>query len=307
MTTPKEREELEQIALRVAEEAAAVVATGYRTRPHAEHKARADLVTEFDRRSEELLVTRLSAETPGVRVVCEEGAPASPSNRAGLVWYVDPLDGTTNFVHGHPFWCVSVGLMEDDWPIVGAVVAPSLGLRWSARLPPELARAAGSSREGGGAKGTAVADTDEAAKEAAEDARALRNGEPCRVSSVASIRDALVATGFPPVRDRAPENNFESFRAMKIAAQAVRRCGSAALDLCLVGDGTYDAYWERRLHAWDVVAGSAVVLAAGGTVSALDGGRPNWHVGHLVATNGLLHDEVLRALARADRAASRAS
>lgn len=274
-----ELSELADIALRVADEAAALVRAGYRARPRVEEKAPRDLVTEFDRASEELLVTRLGALTPGIAVVGEEqSASGTTSARSGLVWYVDPLDGTTNFVHGHPFWCVSVGLMEDDTPVAGAVVAPLLGLRWTGFRPREL-----------GAPGDGPAPP-----EAAGEAR--RNGERCAVSATASLGHAMVATGFPPVRDRAPDNNFDAFLAVKRTAQAVRRCGSAAIDLCMVADGTYDAYWERRLHAWDIVAGCAIVRGAGGVITGLDGGPPDYHTGNIVASNGLVHASVVALL-----------
>jgi len=271
------------MALLVAEEAATLVAAGYRSRPRPDKKGRHDLVTEFDRASEKLLIARLSSLSPGIPIVGEEGAGDEPPRRSGLVWYVDPLDGTTNFVHGHPFWCVSVGLMDDDLPAAGAVVAPVLGLRWyghvdpSAPLRPALdaAQTPGSGRRAG---------------------VALRNGAPCAVSHTTDLDDALIATGFPAIRDRAPQNNFDSFIAVKRAAQAVRRCGSAAIDLCMVADGTYDAYWERRLHAWDTAAGSAIVLGAGGSITALDGSAPDYHVGHVVASNGLLHRALLETL-----------
>jgi myo-inositol-1(or 4)-monophosphatase len=271
------RGDLAAIALLVAEEAATLVAAGYRSRPRADEKGRHDLVTEFDRASEELLVARLASLSPGVPVVGEE-ASGETTGRPGLVFYVDPLDGTTNFVHGHPYWSVAVGLMEDDRPVAGAVVAPSLGLRWVGWVDPAGA--------GEGA--------------------ALRNGQPCAPSAEKNLGDALLATGFPAARDQAPDNNFDTFVAVKRAAQGVRRCGSAAIDLCMVADGTYDAYWERRLHAWDVVAASAVVLAAGGTVTALDGGPPSYHVGRIVASNGLLHRALLDVIAASeDRARGR--
>lgn len=261
-----ERAELARIALVVASEAAELVAGGYRSRPHADKKGRTDLVTHFDRASEDLVVARLAALTPDIPVVAEERSfadPAAESARAERLWYVDPIDGTTNFVHGHPFWCVAVGLMENDVPVAGAVVAASLGVSWSGFV---------------GERG---------------DAR--RNGERCRVSETGALEDSLIATGFPQVRT-GPDSNFDSFIAVKRAAQAVRRCGSAAMDLCLVADGTYDGYWERRLHAWDTVAASAIVLAAGGQVTSISGGPPDYHAGYIIASNGLVHDALRAAV-----------
>ena len=127
---------------------------------------------------------------------------------------------------------------------------------------------------------------------------AHRNGEPCAVSATSQLSESLLATGFPPQRDQAPENNFDSFIAVKRAAQAVRRCGSAAIDLAMVADGTYDGYWERRLHAWDMVAASAVLLAAGGTITSLDGGAPSYHAGYIAASNGRIHADLLAAIQR---------
>lgn len=268
--------ELTDIALRVAEEAAALAQAGFRARPRVEEKAPHDLVTEFDRASEELLIARLGALTPGIAVVGEEqSASRATSARGGLVWYVDPIDGTTNFVHGHPFWCVSVGLMDDDTPVAGAVVAPVLGLRWTGFTPPDP-------QPPGGGPGPATA---------AGEAR--RNGVRCAVSATTSLERAMIATGFPTVRDRAPDNNFDAFVTVKRNAQAVRRCGSAAIDLCMVADGTYDAYWERRLHAWDIAAGSAIVRGAGGVITSLDGRAPDYHTGNIVASNGLVHAPIV--------------
>ncbi|WP_438016169.1 inositol monophosphatase family protein [Sorangium sp. So ce315] len=272
--------ELTEIALRVAEEAAALAQAGFRARPRVEEKGPHDLVTEFDRASEELLIARLGALTPSIAVVGEEqSASRATSARGGLVWYVDPIDGTTNFVHGHPFWCVSVGLMDDDTPVAGAVVAPALGLRWTGFMPPDP-------QPPGGGPGPARA--------AGE---AHRNGERCAVSATTSLEHAMVATGFPTVRDRAPDNNFDAFITVKRNAQAVRRCGSAAIDLCMVADGTYDAYWERRLHAWDVAAGSAIVRGAGGVITSLDGRAPDYHTGNIVASNGLVHAPIVALFA----------
>jgi myo-inositol-1(or 4)-monophosphatase len=263
-SSPSERGEFVRIALSVAKEAAELVLVGHRSRPHVDKKGRTDLVTRFDRASEDLIVARLAALTPDVPVVAEERSfddASAEEARAGRRWYVDPIDGTTNFVHGHPFWCVAIGLMENEEPVVGAIVAAAMGITWSG-FTGDLGYA-------------------------------HRNGEACRVSETRRLDEALIATGFPQNRV-GPESNFDSFISVKRAAQAVRRCGSAAMDLCLVADGTYDGYWERRLHAWDTVAASAIVLAAGGQITAISGGLPDYHAGCIVASNGIIH-EALRA------------
>jgi myo-inositol-1(or 4)-monophosphatase len=116
----------------------------------------------------------------------------------------------------------------------------------------------------------------------------------CQVSGTTNLGEALLATGFPPNRDHAPHNNFDAYMAAKRRVRGVRRCGSAAIDLCFVADGTYDAFWERALHAWDLVAGSAIVQSAGGSVTALDGGPARLEVGHVIASNSVLHEELVR-------------
>ena len=267
MTLPSiaDRRALAAIAIDAARDAATLVARGWRTRPTAEHKGRIDLVTSFDRDSEELLRARLTRDTEFPFVGEEQGATAGTvaADGATPTWYVDPLDGTTNFVHGHPFYCVSIGLLAGDEPLVGAVVAPALGVEW-----------VGVVGEG-----------------------ATRNGAACRVSDVASFGESLLATGFPYDRATSADNNFDAFVSIKKRCQAVRRCGSAAMDLCFVGDGTYDGYWERKLRPWDLAAGAAIVMAAGGRISRYDGGPADVATGHLVATNGKIHEALIAALA----------
>ncbi|HWZ89973.1 MAG TPA: inositol monophosphatase family protein [Polyangiaceae bacterium] len=258
---PHSLEELATIAFEVATEAAELLLAGFRKHPAVTEKARADLVTDFDLASERLIRQRLTERTPEIAIVAEEqGGVAAPG--AGRTWFCDPLDGTTNFVHGHPFFCVSIGLGEAGQPVAGAVVAPALGTHWL------------------GFRGGPT----------------LRNGEACRVSQTSELGHALVGTGFPSDRSRSPSNNFDAFVRIKQRLRGVRRCGSAAIDLCLVADGTYDAYWERRLNAWDVMAGSALVLAAGGELSALDGTPPDLSVGHILASNGRVHRDLLALL-----------
>jgi myo-inositol-1(or 4)-monophosphatase len=261
--TTIDRRALLAVALDAARAAAALAQQGWRKRPASTHKGRIDLVTQFDLDSEALLRERLAPA--GLPVVGEEKGGERAQDPNVPTWYVDPIDGTTNFVHGHPFWCVSVGLTLASRPLLGAVVAPSLGVEW-----------------------TGVAGD-----------FAHRTGDGCRVSDVTRIEDALLATGFPYDRHTSADNNFDAFVAIKKRCQAVRRCGSAAIDLCLVADGTYDGYWEKKVKPWDVAAGSAIVLGAGGHVSNYEGEAMEVTQGDVVATNARVHDALLAELREA--------
>lgn len=245
---------------RAAEKSTEILLSGYRSRPRATKKGPIDFVTEFDERSEASL--RDSLRDCGFPVVAEEHGGTS----AEYTVYVDPLDGTTNYLHGHPFYGITIGLLHFGEPVVGLVVAPSLGVVWTggSEVPSE------------------------------------RNGEPCRVSEQAELDAALVATGFPYDRRTSRENNFDAFLALKRVTRGVRRCGSAALDLCLVGDGTYDGYWERKLNPWDYAGGAAVVRGAGGKLTAFDGSEADLRTGYVVASNGALHAALLAEIQRAD-------
>jgi myo-inositol-1(or 4)-monophosphatase len=176
---------------------------------------------------------------------------------------VDPIDGTTNYAHGHPFWCVSIGLVAAEGPALGVVVAPALQLEW-----------------------------------VADGTRSTRNGEGCRVSEQSELSQSLLATGFPYDRQTSSENNFAAFVHFKKITQGIRRCGSAAIDLCFVADGTYDGYWERKLKPWDMAAGIAMVRASGGRATAFDGGPLDVVSGYAIASNGKIHDAIVAELAR---------
>lgn len=251
---PRNPQELAAIAVQAASTAGAVALAGWRTQPEVHKKGMNDLVTEFDLLSERRLREILGYHTPEIPVVGEEtGGKAGP----GLVWYCDPIDGTTNFAHGHPFWAVSVGVVDAGVPVAGAVVAPALRTSWIGYT--------------GGP--------------------ALRNGAACSVSGNPKLSEAFVATGFPYGRDGGdPNDNMASFLRVQQAVRGVRRCGSAAIDCCMVADGTYDAFWERSLRPWDVAAGLAVVLAAGGRATALDRSPLSLAREDFLVSNGPLHE-----------------
>lgn len=244
----------------IAEEAGAIALEGWRADVAIEKKGAIDLLTEYDLAAEKLIRARLASVFPGHDVVGEEGEDRASG--AKPIWYVDPIDGTTNFAHGHPFFCVSMALWAEGAVQVGVVVAPALSVTWAA------ARGEG----------------------------ATRNGSPCSVSTRAALEDALCATGFPYDRWTNPDDNLREHAAFLKRTRGIRRCGSAAIDLCLVADGTYDIYWEQRLNPWDMCAGALMVGEAGGTLSDYEGGPADPRTGKLVATNGHLHAATLALL-----------
>lgn len=221
-----------------------------------------DLVTEWDVRSEQT-IREVLAET-GYPVLGEEGGLVGDS--AQYRWLVDPIDGTVNFAHGLPIWAVSIALEEVGvGPLVGVVAAPVLGWWFEAT-------------RGGGARDG--------------------NGAPLRVSACKQLDQALLATGFPYDLPTNADNNLAEWAHMQRHAAACRRLGAASLDLCLVGCGWFDGYWERRLSPWDIGAGALIVVEAGGTVTNTRGGRFDVHSGEAVASNGAIHEELVRELAR---------
>ena len=261
--TPDESRAFARVALEVATRAGELALQGYRKPKNVTHKGQhAEIVTEYDFAVEQAIRDQLALRTPDVPVVAEE---KGGERKGDLIWYVDPIDGTTNYAHGHPFWAVSIGMVSGGVPVAGAVVAPSLGIAWQGWT--------------GGP--------------------ALRDGEPCHVSKTDSLADSFLATGFPYDRRTSSDNNFAQFVALKRVAIGVRRCGSAAIDLCLVADGTYDGYWEMKLRPWDIAAGIAIVWAASGRVTGFDGGPPDVERGELVASNGAIHDQLLLARGKA--------
>jgi myo-inositol-1(or 4)-monophosphatase len=225
-----------------------------------EKALRGDLVTEADRASEASIVARLRAAFPQSTILGEEGGIRAGSARER--WIVDPLDGTTNYAHGYPLYCVSIGYERDGALACGVVYAPALDELYLAE--------AGSG--------------------------AFCNGRRIAVSDVAAVADAMVCTGFQPARY---ERNGARFAALSRRAQAVRRDGAAALDLAFLAAGRFDAFWESDLSPWDVAAGALIVREAGGRVSAIDGEPFAIEAGSVLASNGRVHEEMIAALATA--------
>jgi myo-inositol-1(or 4)-monophosphatase len=232
-----------------------------------------DLVTEVDLECERMCRALIAERFPDHDILAEE-LGSGPAERATARhrWVFDPLDGTTNYAHGLPVFCASLGLEIDGRPEVGAVYDPTRQELFTAE-------------RGQGA---------------------FLNGSRLHISETPDVLNALLVTGFPYDLHKHADDLLGLFGAFLRRAQAVRRLGSAALDLCYVAAGRFDGFWERHLKPWDVAAGVLIVEEAGGRVSGMDGAPFASSAGHLLATNGVIHDEMV-AIIRDFRAAGMAS
>jgi myo-inositol-1(or 4)-monophosphatase len=249
-------------AIDAAIRAGAIQRRYFRRSPEVHKKGPIDLVTAADLEVEAEFRRLIASRFPGHSVLGEEGA-SGDVGRASHRWIVDPVDGTTNFAHGLAFFCVSIALEIDGRIEVGVVYDPVAGELFTA--------------------------------ERGEGARL--NGMPIRVTPCAVLSDALLCTGFPyNIRERLGRQ-VEMFAEFLGAARAVRRLGSAALDLCYVAAGRLDGFWEEHLHPWDLAAGVLLVEEAGGRVTRFDGAPIDLAAGEIVATNGALHAAMLASIA----------
>ena len=248
-------------AVRAAREAGTVLTQSARSGFRIEYKAAINLVTDADRAAEERIVQTILAAHPSHRILAEERGQGG-SDDSPYQWIVDPLDGTTNFAHGFPFYSVSIGLEHDGESVLGVVLDP---------VRDELFTAV----RGQGA---------------------YMNSEPIHVSDVKTLDKSLLVTGFAYNIRETPNNNLDHFARISLRAQAVRRTGSAALDLCYVAAGRFDGYWEVVLSPWDMAGGIVILREAGGMVSGITKNPFSLYGQELVATNGLIHDQLLEAL-----------
>ena len=240
----------------VAREAGALLMRHFKARVQIEYKGDVDLVTVADRESEQLIVARIRARFPGHDILGEEGTRTDTG--AEFKWYIDPLDGTTNFAHGFPVFCVSIALERKGERVAGVLYDPTRDELFAAE------------------KGSGAA----------------LNGARIHVSKIAKLNEALVATGFPSHK-RHKNPNIHFYHQITLRTHGVRRAGSAALDLACVASGRVDGFWEFNLNPWDTAAGVLLVEEAGGTVSDFAGGPFHISSREVCASNTVLHPALL--------------
>lgn len=226
------------------------------------YKGAINLVTTADRQAERRIVRRIKKVFPDHSISAEEAEKRDTGSE--FRWLIDPLDGTTNYAHGLPIYCVAIGLERSGEIILGVVYNPNLA---------ELFLAV----RGRGA---------------------TLNGQRLRISTTRRLDRSLLATGFPYDIRTSKKNNLEYFRRFALSARAVRRCGAAALDMCYVACGRFDGFWELKLAPWDVAAASLVVAEAGGTLTDFSGGPFAITKSEVVASNGKIHRQMLAVLGR---------
>lgn len=252
-------------AIGVARDAGALLRDRLGTRIDISHKGSINLVTDVDLASEKLIREAISTYYPRHEILAEEGGLTESSSE--YRWVVDPLDGTTNYAHGYPVFCVSIALEHQGEIVVGVVYDP---------MREELFTA----ERGGGA---------------------ALNSRPIRVSMIDDLTQGILSTGFPYDIKTSKLTNLDHWANFAMNAQALRRDGAAALDLCYVACGRYDGFWELNLSPWDTAAGALIVAEAGGRVTDFTGGAFSNYKPEVVASNGKIHDLMIEVLETPNR------
>jgi myo-inositol-1(or 4)-monophosphatase len=251
-------------AVELAREAGAVLKHYMSREKQIEFKGRANLVTVADKESEALIIRRIRERYPNHAILAEESGASGSKNDSEGKWIIDPLDGTTNFAHQYPFFCVSIGFERAGQILCGAVYDPWRDEMFS------------------GARGVG----------------SFVNGNPLRASDTETLRAAMIMTGFPYGFREKIKTAMAQFEGFLVESQAVRRGGSAALDLCYIALGRVDGFWEMDLHPWDTAAGLVILEEAGGRVTNFSGGAFSVYGKEIVASNSTIHEEMLAVLAR---------
>ena len=253
-------DELQKVALEAALQAGKILKDNIGKSFSVSYKSDKNLVTDIDKLAENAILGIIKERFPDHSILTEEKGEESRSS--SFKWIIDPLDGTTNYAHGFRIFCVSIGIEKDGEIISGVVYDPANEEIFTAN------------KNGG----------------------AYLNNIRISVSSVSSMADSLLATGFPYDIKKNPNNNFDNFRNFALSAQAIRRAGSAALDLCFVACGRFDGFWESGLNPWDVAAGSLIVSEAGGLVSDFRGKDFSVYKKETLASNGKIHLDMAEIL-----------
>ena len=257
-------EELKKVLLEATHEAGKIIQSYFNGTFVINHKEGINnLVTEVDHLAEQKIISVIKATYPTHSIIGEESG--ENIQLSDYQWVIDPIDGTVNFAHGIPLCCVSIGLLLNGSVLMGAVYNPMMNELFFAEK----------------GKGATL------------------NGKPIKVSAKSDFKTAFLVTGFPY---KWPENSLEHpvkvFERMVLEGLPIRRLGSAAIDLCWVACGRFDGFWEYNLSAWDVAAGYLIVLEAGGTITDFDGNIGNVFDKQTLATNGLIHKDILSVINR---------
>jgi myo-inositol-1(or 4)-monophosphatase len=247
-------------AVDLARKSGALLKEKFNQKHEIHYKGEINLVTEADKMSEDLIITAISRSFPDHGILSEESPVITGVGK--LRWIIDPLDGTTNYAHGYPVFCVSIALENEGTIVLGVIYDP---------MREEMFVAV----RGGGL---------------------YLNEKKLRVSDVSDLSRSLLVTGFPYDIRESKDNNLNFFNAMAINVQAIRRAGAAALDLAYLAAGRFDGFWELKLKPWDTAAGCLMVEEAGGVISDIAGSK--WHLQspNLLASNGLIHQQMISVL-----------
>jgi len=252
--------QLKSFAINLAQTAGNLLKGMFSQKHQIQYKGDINIVTEADKMSEDLIIGEIRRQFPDHGILSEESDAIIGAET--IRWIIDPLDGTTNYAHGYPVFCVSIAVEKDGQVMLGVIYDP----------------------------------TREDLFVAQHEEGAYLNGEKICVSSVSNLSHALLATGFPyDIRD-SKNNNLDYFNKMATNVQAIRRAGAAALDLAYLAAGRFDGFWELKLKPWDTAAGCLMVKEAGGRISDLGGNHWNIYSPHLLASNDLIHQQIINVL-----------
>lgn len=252
--------EWKSFALDLARKSGALLKDMFSRKHQIHYKGDINIVTEADKMSENLIIQEIRRVFPEHGILSEESDAIAGDGK--MRWIIDPLDGTTNYAHGYPVFCVSIALEKDGQVILGVIYDPTRDDLFFAE-------------RGQGA---------------------FLNSEKLSVSTLSNLSQALLATGFPYDIRESKNNNLDYFNKMAIRVQAIRRAGAAALDLAYLAAGRFDGFWELKLKPWDTAAGCLMVEEAGGVISDISGNPWNLESPDILASNGLIHEQMKKVL-----------